>query len=331
MKEKFKQRGDFMYSRKQEKITVVTCTYNRAHTLKDVYYSLMNQTSHKFQWVIFDDGSTDKTQDIVIGWVNECKLFPIIYKRIEKNQGYSRAWNAAIRMVKSDYVIFCDSNKKLTREAIELGYQYLDSIKEIEEDFAGVAGMRSLDDGTINGGVPLWNGQTYIDASNLERWKYNLGGEKAEIYKTKLLMKHLLPEIEGEKFATEAIAFDAIAAEGYKIRWFPDILCVGNFESGGLTRSGANGLSGHIENYWGYLIYVRQSVRFYQGKMKYYLLVEFFETENHLHHNLRESARMLEVSIWNIMGFLLWLRCFKIFNIIKILKSKIWKKKMQGM
>jgi glycosyltransferase involved in cell wall biosynthesis len=36
--------------------TVLTATYNRAHTLPAVYKSLVAQTSQDFEWVIVDDG-----------------------------------------------------------------------------------------------------------------------------------------------------------------------------------------------------------------------------------------------------------------------------------
>ena len=48
-----------------EKITIITPTYNRAHTLSRVYDSLKNQTFKDFKWIIIDDGSTDDTENLV--------------------------------------------------------------------------------------------------------------------------------------------------------------------------------------------------------------------------------------------------------------------------
>ena len=48
-----------------EKITIITPTYNRAHTLSRVYESLKNQTFKDFKWIIIDDGSTDNTEGLV--------------------------------------------------------------------------------------------------------------------------------------------------------------------------------------------------------------------------------------------------------------------------
>ncbi len=49
----------------EAKITIVTPSYNRAHTLTRVYDSLKNQSFEDFKWIIMDDGSTDNTREIV--------------------------------------------------------------------------------------------------------------------------------------------------------------------------------------------------------------------------------------------------------------------------
>ena len=58
--------------------TVLTPTYNRAHTLERAYRSLCEQTYQDFEWVVIDDGSTDGTRELVLGWQQEAR-FPIHY------------------------------------------------------------------------------------------------------------------------------------------------------------------------------------------------------------------------------------------------------------
>ena len=53
------------------KITIITPSYNRAHTLTRVYNSLKNQTFRDFKWIIMDDGSTDNTKEIVDNFKSE--------------------------------------------------------------------------------------------------------------------------------------------------------------------------------------------------------------------------------------------------------------------
>lgn len=135
--------------------------------------------------------------------------------------------------------------------------------KEVEErdDIAGVSGMRISNTGVI-GGIPiLEKGMDWIEANNFERSKYNLSGDKAEVYKTSILKKYPFPEFEGEYFVTEAVCWDAIAADGYKVRWYNYPIYHCEYLEDGLTKSGANSMKGHIENYQGYCYYVRQCLR----------------------------------------------------------------------
>ena len=48
------------------KITVFTPTYNRGYIIAKCYESLKNQTFKDFEWVIYDDGSSDNTKEISI-------------------------------------------------------------------------------------------------------------------------------------------------------------------------------------------------------------------------------------------------------------------------
>ena len=81
------------------------------------------------------------------------------------------------------------------------------------------------------------NGQEYIDAKNTERRKYNLLGDKAEIYKTEIMKKYPFPEFEGEKFLSEHVVWDSIAKDGYKIRWFNEVIYKCEYLEDGLTKS----------------------------------------------------------------------------------------------
>lgn len=63
----------------EQLITVFTPTYNRAHTLNNLYESLKRQTSKSFEWIIVDDGSVDMTESLISEWVKNDNSFPIKY------------------------------------------------------------------------------------------------------------------------------------------------------------------------------------------------------------------------------------------------------------
>ena len=62
--------------------SMITPTYNRAHTLTALFDSLKDQTFKDFEWVIADDGSTDSTEELVKSFCELAK-FPIVYHQIE--------------------------------------------------------------------------------------------------------------------------------------------------------------------------------------------------------------------------------------------------------
>lgn len=49
------------------KISVITPTYNDAQSIEETLCSLKCQTYPFWQWIIVDDGSTDKTKEVVEG------------------------------------------------------------------------------------------------------------------------------------------------------------------------------------------------------------------------------------------------------------------------
>ena len=72
--------------------------------LRRTYESLKRQTDKDFEWLIVDDGSTDNTNEIVAGWLQEEHEFPIRY--IWKiNEGFHTGYNTAIAKGLLDWII----------------------------------------------------------------------------------------------------------------------------------------------------------------------------------------------------------------------------------
>lgn len=216
-------------------LTVFTPTYNRQKYIKKLLESLAIQTCKKFEWLIVDDGSTDGTQQLLQEIIKKDYGFPIRVIR-QNNGGKHRAINRAIKSARGKYFFIVDSDDTLTPNAVEKVLDWWDSVEKLpnSEKYAGVAGLRKSAAGIIGGNG---KGKGYIDASNLERRKYNLSGDKAEIYRTSLLKAYPFKEFEGENFLSENTVWDAIAADGYIIRWFSVPIYKCEYLQGGLTKS----------------------------------------------------------------------------------------------
>ena len=193
--------------------TVFTPTYNRAYILPRLYQSLREQTCKDFEWMIVDDGSTDDTGKLVAQWEDQNNGFDIHYYKIQ-NGGKPRAINFGITKANGDFFFMVDSDDHLTTDAVQ---KMLLWCKEIEDDptFVGVGAARGYPDGSyLKGTAPRTNEHGYVDATNLERNKYDLDADMCEAYKVSVFQQFPMAEWPGEKFAPEQIALNEIALSG---------------------------------------------------------------------------------------------------------------------
>lgn len=233
-------------------ITVFTPTYNRAYTLKRLFDSLLSQSCYDFEWILVDDESDDDTSELVQSFKNN--RFAIIYHR-QAHGGKHRAFNWAVKHANGKIFFTVDSDDYLLGDAIQNIKRC--SLKVInKENICGVAGLKILPSGEILGGEPNIGNNECIEASNLERKKYNLEGDKAEAYKTDILKLYPFPEFPGEDFMSESVVWNKIALEGYKLYWYSIPVQVCEYLEDGLTKNGANKRKGHLKNLFGYAEYV---------------------------------------------------------------------------
>lgn len=215
--------------------TIFTPTYNRAYRLSVLYESLKSQTCKDFEWLIVDDGSTDNTYQTVNAYKKETEEFPIRYYKKE-NGGKPRAINYGITFAKGRYFFMIDSDDFFLPDAVKKMKSWC---LEIDNDsqFIGAGAARGYPNGSyIRGCAPLVNHKGYIDATNIERKKFNLDADMTEAYKTALFRKYPMAEWPGEKFAPEQIALNEISLSGYKLRWHADIIHICEYLDDGLTK-----------------------------------------------------------------------------------------------
>ena len=228
-------------------ITIITPTYNRAYIIEKAYESLCQQTDWRFEWIVVDDGSTDETETLVKQWIGRTNRFSIRYVK-QKNGGKHRAVNKGVALAAYEYILILDSDDYLTCDACEKIHRWIGTIEGLS-GFAGVAGLKGWSN--REGIIGLKNKKEFIDATNLERTRYKLTGDKAEVYKTELMRQYPFPEFEGENFIRESVVWDKIAQEGYKIRWFNEVIYKGEYLEDGLTKNVDYKV--HVRNFNGYI------------------------------------------------------------------------------
>lgn len=95
-------------------ISIIIPLYNKEHYVKTTLDSVLSQTYQDFEIVIINDGSTDKSVDIVKDYHDErIRLIN------QANQGVSAARNRGIKEVKGEYVTFIDADDTWSADHLE--------------------------------------------------------------------------------------------------------------------------------------------------------------------------------------------------------------------
>lgn len=106
-----------MQRRNPTKISVIIPTLNRQKLLPKAIDSVLAQSYQDFELIVVDDGSTDKTADVVAGYgADICYLF-------QENRGPAAARNSGIQAANCDFIAFLDSDDWFAPEklAVQLG------------------------------------------------------------------------------------------------------------------------------------------------------------------------------------------------------------------
>lgn len=215
------------------KITVFTPTYNRGYIIENLYRSLQRQTGTDFEWLVVDDGSTDNTSELFVKWMQEDNPFPIRYYT-QPNGGKHRAINRALDLAQGEWFFTVDSDDYLTEDAIKKITSWLRQLPK-QGKWCGVAGNLGLS--AIETPNTLFDAG-FKDGTLLDRYS-SIDGERALVFSTKIHQMYLYPEFEGEKFMTEAVSWNRMAADGYRIRFYNDIICIYEYLPDGLTKAGS--------------------------------------------------------------------------------------------
>ena len=92
------------------KLSVIITTYNSEEWLQKVLLGYSFQTENDFEIVIADDGSNEKTKNLILEFQDKFK-YPIVHVW-QKDEGFQkcRILNKAILKAKSNYLLFTDGD-----------------------------------------------------------------------------------------------------------------------------------------------------------------------------------------------------------------------------
>lgn len=292
-------------------ITIFTPTYNRRKLIERLYQSLLTQTQKNFEWLVVDDGSTDDTESFFKELLSKTSPFSIRYIK-QENGGKHRAINKGVKVAKGELFFTVDSDDYLTDNAIERVNAWRESLDKSHK-WAGVAGLRGYNTTDVIG--ERNNTALFIDAKNTERRQYNLQGDKPEIYFTDVLKEFPFPEIPGENFISEEIVSNTLARNNYYMRWFNEIIYIGDYLKGGLT----NNKEKHSRNPRGCLLWtINQISSFPNDWRKRFLAIGIYHSAVKKQQGLKKTALDLNQSFIKVaLSYFMIAIYVPLFNLFK--------------
>lgn len=277
----------------QNTISILTPTYNRGYLLEELFDSLKSQDSFQFEWIIVDDGSNDNTYAVVKTFQTETKEFPIYYIQ-QKNKGKHIAINNGVHHATGNFIFIVDSDDVLPPDSVSTILTWTKDIGSLDY-IAGVAGLRGNKKTKERvGDFPKkiqYN--QFIEVRNNERRKYNLLGDKAEVYRKEILLRYPFKEFVGERFLSESTVWDEIACAGYKLRWYNRIIYYCDYLDDGLTKSG---IKKEIDNFEGFIYFTTQRIKCYGWIEGLIAKGYFWHVSKFKGLTLKEAGRFLSVS-----------------------------------
>ncbi|KEI87986.1 hypothetical protein N496_12830 [Clostridium botulinum A2B3 87] len=106
-------------------VSVIIAVYNGEKYIKEAVESILNQTYKDIELIVVDDGSTDRTKEILTSYPN----IKYVY---QDNRGEGAARNLGTSLAKGDYIAFLDGDDLYKKDKIEKQINMLELNPEID-------------------------------------------------------------------------------------------------------------------------------------------------------------------------------------------------------
>ncbi len=212
-----------MINNKKPKISVIMSVYNGEQYLADAVDSILNQTFKDFEFIIVNDGSTDRTKEILEGFEDE-RIMVIN----QDNMGISKSKNRAIELSKGEYIAIIDADDISLPQRLEKQVNFLDKHKDI--GLVGTAANSIDEDGSILCTIPIIEDNETIQETLLRK--------NCFVHSSVMFRREAFEKVGGYRSEFKsALDYDLLLriAERYKVYNLKEILCKYRFNPDGVT------------------------------------------------------------------------------------------------
>ena len=213
-------------------ISIIVPVYNVEAYLPQCLDSLIHQTYKDIEIVCVNDGSKDRSLEILKEYANKDERIKIIN---QENQGLSGARNSGIKEASGEWVMFVDSDDWIDKDCC---YVAASTLKETTDlcifSYIREFQSRSLKKYVFDDTVIHFNGN---EVGQLYRRLIGLKGQElaqpdkldslstawGKIYKTSIIKKHCIVFVSTKEIGTEDLLFNI-----YYFNWIKEALYIPN-------------------------------------------------------------------------------------------------------
>lgn len=195
-----------------DKVTVVTVSYNADKVIEPTIKSVINQTYSNFEYIIIDGGSTDNTLNIITKYSDKISAWSS-----EPDKGIYDGMNKGLRRATGDWIIFMNAGDRFLHKNVLKNFF---EEKEWEDNIAVVYGNSYRTNG-IHAKIelvdsPFWENKSYLHGNGICHQASFVKRNIALQYPFDLKFKH----------AADMKMFHDIYYVGYKFEYIQETVCL---------------------------------------------------------------------------------------------------------
>lgn len=114
-----------MVMKEDKLVSIIIPTYNRAELVTETLDSIRNQSYQKWECIIVDDGSTDKTEEAIKKYIENNPKFSYYKRPSSLVKGANACRNYGYSKIKGDYVNWFDSDDIMHTDKLKIQVNHL--------------------------------------------------------------------------------------------------------------------------------------------------------------------------------------------------------------
>ncbi len=120
------------------KISIIVASFNYEEYIKETIESILNQTYQNWEMIVVDDGSQDKSVEVIKSYCEKDERIKLFTHPNNENRGLKETIQLALSKATGEYVAFCESDDTLREDSLEKRVNILKEYPNITLIFSDV-------------------------------------------------------------------------------------------------------------------------------------------------------------------------------------------------